>query len=771
MVARMRGQEENARSHLALSIAARPHRLAVLVPVGVEGWDWRRTFEAAIAAQTRVWGGSGNLVLPLPADGIGRHECFWRIAEVFDPDAFVTYMPTIRESEEIAPQEFESRRDQVRRKMEAAGNDPEEIARFLAEDDERRWLAIEPEKTELPPIRDRLAPFHFHDETLWTFDGIDGGTGNNWPSVDITELKGLPDRVLTRSLGEDPTRELLLTANLGRVTPILAERLAEKGVEIAEMRAGLDAVVRDRWRAHDDDIYPRDLSNHGLSTYMRGSALRYPGAVVVGDEPWDFALFHALHQLTASAWWMPSELAADRHFMRSLRSALEHGRTATKRALIVSISAPERCEQVADELASGARKPICRAADWREALPEEPRRLYAIDAEGLVRTVSADDGTVRELETPEPPHVGCENPADLRWVAEVRCPDWAAIRHPAVAAAVLRDPECDSDRRRVGREGISYLATRAFVHVRASLPSIIVRPELRAIPLLTQLQAILEPQGWRIEPSDKGVYAGRSARLLGGFEELCDALRDPAFRAMVGAFRAPAKPRAPGHFLRSDSRRYLRRVDLDAALGVGEADRRADELIERRVLARGVVLRCATCRSQAWHPLARVGETFYCSRCGDEQPLLRGAWGREPEPVWSYRLAEVVHQLFEHDGELPLLAVAERFAGSERPLSQAFELKFLKGDVDKELDIACASGSRLVIGEATVTGHLDAERFEFLRRLAEATGAREVLLATSQETWSEGTERRAAEAFPGVWPEVVLRTGVDTGPRTPDGAG
>lgn len=247
---------------------------------------------------------------------------------------------------------------------------------------------------------------------------------------------------------------------------------------------------------------------------------------------------------------------------------------------------------------------------------------------------------------------------------------------------------------------------------------------------------------------------------MGGFSAFCTALRDRAFRGLTDAFRAPANTEAPGHFLRSDSRRYLRWADVGSALALPDPAEQIHQLLEQGVLSQGLILKCAVCRAQEWHRLGRVSKTFYCARCDSEQALRREAWRPGPEPQMTYRLAEVIYQLLEHHGELPLLAVYDRFPKPRLPLAEAFELKFVKGAMEQELDIACALGSRLMIGEATVTGRLDADRFEFLRRLAEATGAREVLLATSEERWSEGTEARAAATFPGFWPRLHLQVGV-----------
>ena len=89
-------------SHLPIAMAVRPARLGLLVPTRVDEIAWLKLFEAALAAQARVWGASGNLIFPLTAD-VAERELFWELADRFDADAFVTYAPEWTEMRELAP--------------------------------------------------------------------------------------------------------------------------------------------------------------------------------------------------------------------------------------------------------------------------------------------------------------------------------------------------------------------------------------------------------------------------------------------------------------------------------------------------------------------------------------------------------------------------------------------------------------------------------------------------------------------------------------------
>jgi hypothetical protein len=752
---------------LPLRVAARPFRLAVLVPVAIGGLEGKAMMEAALASQVRFWGGSGNLVLPFDA-GLLEQDLFWAIADRFDPDDFVVYSPTWMEIAEIAPEVEARDRHRLREQMAADGFESERIEEWLERRRTERPVAAAPAPQEMEGIGARLAPFEdpaggFHFET------IDGVGVASWPFTDVPSFIPTSSGIYAApqiGTGGGTDRRLLETTVMGRFPTALASELEERSMDWREMPRPehLRTVLGDRWR-EEVFSYPWDFSDTGTGTYLRSGGRSRRSVVVVGGEPWDFALFYALHRMGgragSGAFWVSPELQGEKGYLDALARAIRHGRLGRHPALAVSASGAG-VEEVVSTLNRLAGNPVVEAGDWRQALPSHPARIYSREDEGHVRKVAVSDGAVAEIETPTPSKVATDPANDMRWVTEVSSPAWSVLRNRRSARAALRGLGPESELVRGGREGLAYFSTGGFVPAGSSLRSITVRPELRPVDLLAQTQELLRHEGIEATPSDKGVFARESARLLGGHASLVEALRDPGFRAMTDAYLAPAgDDEAVGLFLRSDGRRYLSWTSVEQALGSAAA---VDRLSDRGVLARGVVLKCANCRSQAFHRIGTVSERFVCGRCETEQAAGRRSWGGSDEPRFSYRLAEVIYELLHKHGELPILAVHDEFGDSDLPLAVAFELEFEPSEGPKELDILCAVGPDVVIGEATIDGKLTARRFEFLRRLAPLLNARQILLATSEEHWSEKTVELAREAFPGPWPELLLREGVRTHP-------
>ena len=470
---------------------------------------------------------------------------------------------------------------------------------------------------------------------------------------------------------DDAARQLLVTAVMGRVAEALKRKLAEREVEVTE-RALNPHAWSEQIRTRSSTMHrPWRLSEVGLGRFRTRPMIDAPATLVVGDSPWDFALYYALLRLTELAWWLPSWLADDHGYLATLGHAIEFdARKEAREALITSTSAPRaRLEEVAAELPRSSCSGATRIGEWREALPNDPQRLAALDSETRNKLVQVFEGRVLELDTMIPRTPSTSPPAYMRWVAEARSPEWTPIRHAALAEHILPGLDRGNGMARTSREGISYFPMGAQVLSAASLEGSVMRPSMRTLDLEGQLAAILRQAGWQCQASDKGIYARESMRLFGGLDQLCKALRDPKIRLILDAY---TDPKAPGPQLSLDRRCYLTWSHFEE---LGEdAGTTVRPLQDAGVLTQGVVLKCARCRQIAWHRSGVVTDSFTCERCSLTQDADRSAWFDQDEPILSYRMAEVVFQLLTHRGELPLLAVNDQFGDSRQAQGQSFEL-------------------------------------------------------------------------------------------------
>ena len=71
---------------------------------------WQRSYEMALAAQSRLWGGTGDLIFPA-TDDIADNELFWALADRVDADYFGSAAFTLRDLSEPNPGWFAERLD------------------------------------------------------------------------------------------------------------------------------------------------------------------------------------------------------------------------------------------------------------------------------------------------------------------------------------------------------------------------------------------------------------------------------------------------------------------------------------------------------------------------------------------------------------------------------------------------------------------------------------------------------------------------------------
>ncbi len=743
-------------SRFVASLGVRPARAVVLVPK-VKGWSWLALFEGALAAQSRCWGGSANLVLPFSVD-LKDRDLFWELADRFDADTFVTYEPTYADTQEILPAWHKS--FMAKQRAEFTKEHGAEVAdQFIAELASHRPIEGRLDPAWLEPIRRRLAPLH-HLPEKWVLRTMSGLGAPPGPIMDATAFTELPGEVWNPTTTLGLTARLLLTATVGRLSGGTRKALVERDVSILDEKFDRQlswaGIVTDSRRP---SAYkpPWGVSDSGLSFYRRGADALGVSALVVGDTAWDFALFYALRRMTGQAWWLPSWLRTRTAYMWELRHALEYGPAELGRTLaIVSASSPAARDRAAD-LRSTSGKPLAaEVANWRDVLPNAPLRPFETDNQGRAQFLELVSGRTLPLPTPIPKRVATMPETSMRWITDLEGAEWTPIRHPALGAKLLDTGLYDSGNVRTSRDGVAYTGPNVIILAGEGLESAVVRPTLRPAPLLDQLQDILEPQGWRVEASDKGIYAAESAKLFGGVRELAAALRNRATRAVLDAYLDKTQP---GQSL-SDGRRYLSFQNFTDIIDDDSVTSTLPSLLGSMVVERGLILRCQRCRQKAWYDLARIAASFTCDRCRLVQDVERG-WGSGDEPPWFYRLAEVLYQFLKSNGDLPVLAVHDKF-GEQLRVDQSYELDLVSPENGKlEMDIFVSDGPRLWIGEATTSGGFDSGRLAKVAEVAGLLDAYGVLLATSKTQWSPGTKAEAAAVFRDQqWPRLEMVTKV-----------
>jgi len=758
---------------LPATLTARPFRVCVFVP-GVEDVPWERMVEHALAAQTRVWGGSSNLIVPMHPE-IEADDVFWRIVDRFDPDLIGLHVPALADAKEIAPEAYRDVIEKFDRDMEEQGFSQENRAAALARiEDERFWNWQLPETLSTALLR-RIAPLHLQDRSLNTVF-VDGTGAPPYPLTDVAAIRELPENALDIAAAGGDLNQLLLTHAVGRLLLPFRDALAERGVGInpvlIERNYDLHEVMWPRAGVIRDFVYPTLLSSTGLMRLLPLPFRRSKAVVVVGDSTTDFLLFHGLSRLRPYIFWLPTRLLDDEAFVFGLREAILRTaeREIGRNVVAITTARGEDAVEAAIGLLSdpsGRHSLQIERTEWRDLVPGSSMREADADSERRV-SLLVHDGESQTLPTPVPSSVSVDEPtgpSGLRWMVDVRVEGWSPVRHQSLAETIFAGPFATSYDARTTLFGPAYSGLAAFVMGSLSLEGNVARPSLRPSAILDQLRDILEAVDWDVSLSDKGAFALQSAQLFGGVEGLANALWSTHTRSLLDAYLTPTTSNDPGLFVKDTRRRYLSLTEAQGVVEESDAASLVTSLYDQQALIRGHVLKCEHCRATSFYSLTAEQE-FGCVRCLTRQRATRFSWLEAAEPEFRYALAEVVWQFLAHNGHLPLLAAFKYFAidrGQERkPVDIAFEVDLISPDGQRsEHDVVASLGAELWIGEATAddklgTGNDELERLERLRTVSELVAARGVLFVTTHDSFRQGTRSNISQVFSDpAGPEVV----------------
>lgn len=730
----------------------------MLVP-SIKGVSWLSHFEAAIATQAQYWGGQFNLVLPL-IKGDDENEVFWSLLDLQDPDGTLLAGLSYADMETIDPAWYaswvEGLREHLADDFDHLGS--ETVEQTIEQFRESPALNVtEPSQALQQKISNRLGIL---DEDSAALE-VTGSHGPGWPWMDASKFDGLPDSidnpVIGRKCGQ--ARRLWATTQHGRIASGLRRELDKNQVQVNDLLIRTSKDWSTWLSRHSSQAHlPWTLNERGIAAYGRHQAGLLP-AVVVGDSPWDFALFYALRRWTAAAWWYPSGLGRDLSYRHYLGRDIGRSHAVAREVAVVTTSATNAVlRRAITELREVLpRNTSASGHAWKEVLPDHPRAYYEWGGEGRPSPIPIVEGTTPALPTPVPTRVRARDPLEMHWITEVRVDDWAPVRCAGMGGNVLPALQ-GTQLARTSSRGVAYFCPDSMVLGGNALESSVIRPQMAQLPILDQVRSLLAPSERRCRLSDKGVWAAESVDLFGGLEEACDALRDAGIRPILDEFVRRQE---------SGERPYLTFDNAQKLLGdLGPLV--MQDLVTRGIVLRGLHVKCVRCRRGEWRSLEDVGDGFICSRCALEQPIQAGFFLGGREPAWVYRLAEVVMNLLVHNGDLPLLTIWDVFGASPAPLDIAYEVEILGQSDDRtlqEVDMVVSDGHQLWLGEATTSGKLKdvTKRARQLSRLADDLHARGAILATSQGRLQPQTVAAFKHAFPGPWPILRLETGVSRG--------
>lgn len=265
------------------------------------------------------------------------------------------------------------------------------------------------------------------------------------------------------------------------------------------------------------------------------------------------------------------------------------------------------------------------------------------------------------------------------------------------------------------------------------------------IPDIRHDDAVAAPfvdAGYRLEPSDKGLYQQRSLQIAGGLRYLAWLLRQTQSKHLLDLFFQNHRAgKAPAHY-----RRVVTYADLETHLEAELRTRRArisralatearewlrawaDSLIERGLLVAGHVLKCPKCADRSFYRLEHVGQTFSCRRCDAAIPM-------PAQSERGFQLNEAFYQLVQHHGDVGVLLLALLRDDAKRSLLYVSEVVAVPAvGRPRELDVAALVDGDLLIAEVKSNDRLSTKEVQGSLEVARRTGAKRIAFATTART-------------------------------------
>ena len=775
----------------------RPARIATAIPVPDPHWE--HTAFRMLENYSVTWGGIGNLSIPIRGDDVA-HPAFWPLIELFDADLWATYIHTIRGLQLADPERYEQwLSTQVDQWVNEYGGTVEAATDRLTTDQTLdTWLSPGAIPEPLAnAIKRRSGPaMQFGQLSISSYTAGDMSSSF---VVNVFDIYPLPDRIYLFEYDDLPLPlGLLIATRFGALHPQHMRKLEAAGIDaevISIEENSLDFILPLSWGirpwpygSHEGALMtayrdsgesatkftesgPFALSLAGCGRWRRGpSHKRTAVTVVVGTTANDYYYAQALEHCGVQAFWLPGgsalgdndvDVRVRRILAECLGSALRDGRPREEDddvLHICSLSLPH------DEIVEASRrlqeaspggvlsrlKAVSRA--W---LPEGRIPLIADvkHYDSYLEEPFKDDEMQRSVPVLLPSAIHAKDPWNIIWWVDVEDNTSRLPGRVALNELIVTGEETWTTIARSGKDGIAFFSrTQGFTPAGAALQQMAERPRLQFPSISKVFGHLFASEGYTVSESAAGRFRRLTIDLWGGIHQLYGDIADDGRFALLKTWLSKKDSGVdPGVYLRT--RRYLSFEDAVNASGMEEPMTRVvlDHYLDRKIVRRGLILKCQHCLHFEWYPLDSIRQFFLCERCLTECMVTAGSWRCGNEPQYYYDLAEVATQALRHNVHVPVRALV-RLSRNQRSFQEMSEVEVVKDGRSLEIDLLALVNGRIVIGEAKTTDFLKKGKQKerrWLQRyvtLAEDITADEVVFATTTQ-WCTRTKSHIDEAF------------------------
>lgn len=313
---------------------------------------------------------------------------------------------------------------------------------------------------------------------------------------------------------------------------------------------------------------------------------------------------------------------------------------------------------------------------------------------------------------------------------------------------------------RSSRTGITYQSMRWDRIVSgATKYGILATPRLTVPGLDLWTTHLAAQAGYETRPSDAGRKTAVLAQLWNGRDQMTKAIGSP-FRLALMQFTPPKGDRdayLDGEAVRVTSDRGVLTFQAIRSLWPIDTDELeirhiVDDLTDRRILRRGLLLKCPECSRLDFFALDQLAQTVDCSLCGSQIRLVQPNWHLpHDEPRWFYDAHPAARTLTTTNSDVPLL-LAHHLRQTARHFAHIGELELVRNSKSAaETDLLALTDNVLSVAEAKINTDLGAggglpKAISKRILAARVLRADQIILATTKTNPSSGTCVAAANS-------------------------
>lgn len=359
------------------------------------------------------------------------------------------------------------------------------------------------------------------------------------------------------------------------------------------------------------------------------------------------------------------------------------------------------------------------------------------------RTLFKNNTTLDYIMAPK--FEGLENkPAtDFRWIAEIELSNY----NPIINSNINYYQPLNNIR--FSKKGISFEAINEMIYSNQKTYEALKQIPVHYNSLDINISTLLNSNNYYDMISNQGKYSLNIIRKFNNkIDDLAVILKNINYRKIFDTYLDETPVIKPHHnFIKIQGRNYLNYTHINNIIGTSSiANEILTNLITKRILHRGFLIKCEECASSFWISIDEIGDYIKCKQCSHEMfyTYNLSAFGNNNfEPIIYYKLDEVFFKAWINNFDVPILTLAYLKSNSVKNFEYLPEVCIYEKEDNKEyceIDFICNSDGKLIIGECKSNDIIEESQIQKYRHIASMLGVDEVLFVTLQDKFSSKSE-------------------------------